>query len=94
MGSRRRHGLLLAVVLCLAATRLPADEPLIVGTKVAAPFVIRDADGSFSGIGIDLWKEIAGRLMMLPKAAESMLTRARQSFRNGYVRVAASGDLS
>ncbi len=39
-------------------------------------------------------KEIAGRLTMRPKAAESMLTRARQSFRNGYARVAASGDLS
>ncbi len=34
-------------------------------------------------------KEIAGRLNLSPKAAESLLTRARQSFRERYERLAA-----
>jgi len=35
------------------------DRPLRVGTKVVKPFAFRDADGVWTGIGIDLWQEIA-----------------------------------
>lgn len=34
---------------------------LIVGTKEAIPFVIKNPDGSYSGIAIDLWEKIAMR---------------------------------
>lgn len=37
-------------------------------------------------------KEIASRLRVRPKAAESLLTRARHSFRNGYKRIASNVD--
>ncbi len=37
----------------------PADGPLVVGTKVAPPFSIKGADGSWSGISIDLWRDLA-----------------------------------
>ena len=50
MGSRRRYGLLLAVVLSLAATRLPADEPLIHHAQQPATKLIRfDAHVEQSG---------------------------------------------
>ena len=36
-----------------------SERPLIVGTKVAEPFVIKKEDGSFTGISIELWQRIA-----------------------------------
>lgn len=38
------------------------DRELIVGTKEAAPFAMKDADGKWTGISIDLWQDIAQRL--------------------------------
>lgn len=39
-----------------------AQEPLIVGIKEAAPFVMPNGDGTYSGISIDLWTKLAERL--------------------------------
>lgn len=36
-----------------------AKRSLIVGTHPIAPFVIKNADGSWSGISIDIWKRVA-----------------------------------
>lgn len=41
-----------------------ADEPLRIGTREAPPFVIHESDGSWSGISILLWEEIARRLSL------------------------------
>jgi polar amino acid transport system substrate-binding protein len=43
---------------------IPADAPrhLVVGTVPVAPFIIKNADGTWSGISMDLWKEVAHRL--------------------------------
>jgi polar amino acid transport system substrate-binding protein len=43
---------------------LPAERPakLVVGTVPVAPFIIKNADGTWSGISMDLWKEVARRL--------------------------------
>jgi polar amino acid transport system substrate-binding protein len=38
------------------------DRELVVGTKVAPPFAMKDADGEWTGISIDLWREIAEKL--------------------------------
>lgn len=35
---------------------------LIVGTKTAPPFVVKDSDGGYSGISIRLWEAVADRL--------------------------------
>ena len=35
---------------------------LVIGTKEAAPFAIHRSDGTWSGIGIELWREIADEL--------------------------------
>ena len=48
-----------------AAGSAPSGVPtreLVVGTKVAAPFAMKGPDGRWTGISIDLWREIAQRL--------------------------------
>ncbi len=37
---------------------------LVIGTKHAPPFAIKDADGAWEGISIDLWREIAEELQV------------------------------
>lgn len=36
------------------------DRELVVGTKEAPPFSMKNADGTWTGISIDLWRRIAG----------------------------------
>src|SRR5258706_83911 len=45
---------------------LPAEHSakLVVGTVPVAPFIIKNADGTWSGISMDLWKEVARRLAL------------------------------
>ncbi|MGM0576727.1 MAG: transporter substrate-binding domain-containing protein [Myxococcota bacterium] len=67
-----RAALALLVCCCGTAAAQPADtvpgpeaaapEKLKVGIKVAPPFVLKDPDGTFRGISVDLWKEVALRL--------------------------------
>lgn len=61
-----------AVAVSLAATipakamdlegRELAGTQLIVGTRERPPFAMKNADGTWSGIAIDLWRSIAGQL--------------------------------
>jgi len=49
----------------LSAQELPAytpSNPLKVGTKIAEPFAMKDEDGKWYGISIELWDLIAKRL--------------------------------
>jgi len=63
---------LLALVAVFAAAALPGtasaggvdDRPLRVGTKVAPPFVVKRADGTFDGPSIQLWRELAADLQL------------------------------
>ena len=55
-----------AVLMCLcgsASAQTPTDallqRELVVGTKEAAPFAMKNADGAWTGISIDLWRRIA-----------------------------------
>ncbi len=50
-----------AVASSRTVPRLP-DRELAVGTKDAAPFAMKDADGRWSGISIELWRRVAERL--------------------------------
>ena len=45
-----------------AAADAPYKKQLIVGTKDAPPFSVKRQDGSWGGVGIDLWREIAKEL--------------------------------
>ncbi|MDF2998800.1 MAG: amino acid transporter substrate-binding protein [Xanthobacteraceae bacterium] len=62
---------LLLFGLIAGAAPLHAQEPaplsgrqLVVGTKEAPPFAMKEADGKWSGISIDLWKRIAEQLKL------------------------------
>lgn len=40
----------------------PPARVLIVGTKVAPPFVMRESDGTWTGLSVDLWRDVAAQL--------------------------------
>ena len=40
----------------------PSPQPLIVGTKEAPPFSMKTSDGQWTGLSIDLWRQIATEL--------------------------------
>lgn len=62
---------LLILVVALACSALPASyaqvgaevepETLKVAVRVSPPFVLKDADGSYSGLTIELWEHIAAQ---------------------------------
>lgn len=52
--------LVLSPARCLAQAGEP--QPLLVGVVDAAPFCIQRADGSWEGLGVELWKAIATEL--------------------------------
>ena len=60
--------LMLFAAPCCAQTPQAADataasqQELVIGTKEAAPFAMKAADGNWSGISIDLWRRIADDL--------------------------------
>lgn len=43
-------------------TATGTDDEVVIGIRVAPPFVIEEEDGSFSGITISLWEHIAAEL--------------------------------
>jgi ABC-type amino acid transport substrate-binding protein len=51
-------------------TRDHATRQLVVGLKEAPPFVIRESDGSWEGISVDLWREVARDLQLKFRFAE------------------------
>ena len=53
--------LLVAFVLAdgVAAQEAREREPLRVGTTLAPPFAMQDADGEWHGLGINLWRDLA-----------------------------------
>ena len=42
----------------------PGERELVVAIKIAPPFVMKHNDGSFYGIGVDLWRRVANRLQL------------------------------
>lgn len=50
------------LLLALAATAQEPERTLVVGTKEAPPFAMRRADGTWTGIAIQLWKRVAADL--------------------------------
>src|SRR5262245_9701319 len=70
--SMRLHAVILSLLIAGSAaaqpvdpmTAMPSPPPakLVVGTVPVPPFIIKSADGSGSGISMDLWKEVARRL--------------------------------
>jgi polar amino acid transport system substrate-binding protein len=81
---RPSHRGIAAVLLCLlvsatglarATTPASADVPLIIATRDVPPFAIREPNGDWSGISIDLWSAIAERLDLDYRLVEVPLAR-------------------
>ncbi len=71
-----------------AQTAAPVDSAarvLVVGTKEAPPFVMKAADGSWTGISIELWRHIASDLHLRYRFEETTL--------QGLIDGTASGSL-
>ncbi len=62
LAGRFREAAALAVLLALPAAAKPGRKPVIVGVRVNPPFMFHEADGSWDGITIDLWKHVAGEV--------------------------------
>ena len=46
------------------------DRALVVAIREAPPFVMKQDDGSYNGIGIDLWRRVADRLQLRYRIVE------------------------
>ena len=46
----------------VADTTEPSSRELVVGTRVAPPFAMKNREGAWEGISIDLWQHVAERL--------------------------------
>jgi len=51
----------------------PEARELVIGTKVAPPFAMKAADGTWRGISIDLWRRIADQIHLRYRFQETTL---------------------
>ncbi len=77
-------GALLALILTAAAH---AQQPLVVATKEAPPFVVKSADGTFSGPAIELWQHAADALGLAYEYRELPLDELLDSVERGEAQV-------
>ena len=67
---------LIVAAQCMAQTTetpspaVSSQQELVIGTKEAPPFAMKAADGSWSGISIDLWRRVADELHLRYRFAE------------------------
>lgn len=67
---------------------LPVADPLVVGTKEAPPFAMRDAEGRWHGVSIELWDHVARELGRPYEYRELPLEGMLQAVADGEVDVA------
>jgi ABC-type amino acid transport substrate-binding protein len=59
----RHHAAVIFVAIALVASIAHAEpRHLIVGTKQTPPFAMKQADGTWTGLSIELWKQVADEL--------------------------------
>lgn len=56
---KKIYSILSSLLFLLISSSIILPQELVVGTKVAEPFVIKEANGEWSGVSMKLWKEIA-----------------------------------
>jgi ABC-type amino acid transport substrate-binding protein len=95
LSTTSRIAAVLVLVACARATA--AEEPaaagqasreLVVGTFSAPPFVMREADGGWSGLAIELWREVARREGLAYRIEEHDLQSLLEKVESGRVDVA------
>ena len=67
-----------------------APQPLIVGTKESPPFSMKTADGQWTGLSIDLWREIAAELNLQYEFRELALDQLLEGVRDGSLNAAVA----
>jgi len=73
-----------AVALTETQTKKPIKERILqIGTMHSPPFAIKSTDGSWSGISIELWREIATELNLSYQLEESSLQELLTGVQNG-----------
>ena len=81
----------LGLVLLIASSAVAQESrTLIVGTKEAAPFSFRAADGQWRGISIDLWRSIAEDLALKFELQEAPLHDLLEGLGDGRFDVAVA----
>lgn len=86
---RRYLAGLIAIVLATCAPRAEAEPAaLTIGIKQAAPFAIKLDDGTWTGISIELWREIAAELGVTFRLEEYELEGLLEAVRVGKVDLA------
>jgi len=74
-----------------AAQDAPAARELVVGTKQAPPFAIKNDKGEWSGVSIELWRKIADQLKLKYRFAEaSSVTSLLEDLQSGNLDVAVA----
>jgi len=56
--------IVISCFISLVSYSQPFNDTLIIGTKVAEPFAMKDTDGKWHGISIELWEKIAKELTL------------------------------
>ena len=86
--------IILNLTLTLAIGQSPstsaAKAKLTVGTKHVPPFAVKNPDGSWNGISIELWKQIAGELGLEYELRELSLEGLLDGLRTGSIDVAVA----
>lgn len=83
---------LVAFDVTVAATNAeyPLHSKLVVGTKHVPPFAIKNSEGVWSGISIDLWKQIADELELDYELRELSLDELLEGLRTNSIDVAVA----
>jgi len=80
-----------AVALTETQIRKPIKERILqIGTMHSPPFAIKSADGRWSGISIELWREIATELNLSYQLEESSLQELLTGVKNGTLDAAVA----
>lgn len=88
--SRLASALLLGCTLSFLPLVGTGADRLLVATKEVPPFVVRNNDGSFSGLAIDLWRGIAQDLDIEFEITETDIPGMLTGLQNGSFQVAVA----
>ncbi|HEX5400601.1 MAG TPA: transporter substrate-binding domain-containing protein [Verrucomicrobiae bacterium] len=82
------------VLLCFGvvarAQTAAAPSPLIIGTKETPPFAMKGPDGKWTGISIDLWRDMAAQLKLNYTFKEMDLDQLLAGVTNGTLTAAVA----
>ena len=82
---------LIASLLVAVGGQAQPNEALIIGTKEAPPFAMKDSSGRWTGLSIELWEEIALELGLTYEVREYDLQGLLDAVESGEVDDSSAG---